>query len=45
MDAADAALALEPKSKDPFDSMPKGLVFVSYLVSYIKYCLQNICNG
>lgn len=24
LDAAEAALALEPKSKDPFDSMPKG---------------------
>lgn len=24
LDAADAALAAEPKSKDPFDSMPKG---------------------
>lgn len=24
LDAADAALALEPKSKDPFDTMPKG---------------------
>ncbi|XP_050296047.1 elongation factor 1-gamma isoform X2 [Anthonomus grandis grandis] len=24
MDAAEAALAAEPKSKDPFDSMPKG---------------------
>lgn len=26
LDAADAALAAEPKSKDPFDLMPKGLV-------------------
>lgn len=24
LDASDAALAAEPKSKDPFDSMPKG---------------------
>ena len=24
MDAADEALAMEPKSKDPFDAMPKG---------------------
>lgn len=24
MDAAEAALAGEPKSKDPFDSLPKG---------------------
>ncbi|EDV90755.1 GH14004 [Drosophila grimshawi] len=24
LDAADAALAMEPKSKDPFDAMPKG---------------------
>lgn len=24
MDAADEALSLEPKSKDPFDALPKG---------------------
>lgn len=26
LDAADAALAAEPKNKDPFDAMPKGYV-------------------
>lgn len=30
LDAADAALAEEPKGKDPFESLPKGYKFVHF---------------
>ncbi|XP_031340295.1 elongation factor 1-gamma isoform X2 [Photinus pyralis] len=37
MDAAEAALAAEPKSKDPFDSMPKG----TFNMDDYKRCYSN----
>lgn len=37
LDAADAALALEPKSKDPFDLMPKG----TFNMDDFKRCYSN----
>jgi len=37
MDMADAALAEEPKSKDPFDSMPKG----TFNMDDFKRCYSN----
>ncbi|CAH0560705.1 unnamed protein product [Brassicogethes aeneus] len=37
MDAADAALAMEPKSKDPFDLLPKG----TWNVDDFKRCYSN----
>nr|UOA02785.1 elongation factor 1-gamma [Monochamus saltuarius] len=37
LDAADAALAAEPKSKDPFDSMPKG----TFNMDDFKRCYSN----
>jgi len=37
LDAADEALALEPKSKDPFDSMPKG----TFNFDDFKRCYSN----
>lgn len=37
LDAADAALALEPKSKDPFESLPKG----TFNFDDFKRCYSN----
>ncbi|XP_065159426.1 elongation factor 1-gamma isoform X2 [Atheta coriaria] len=37
MDAAEAALAAEPKSKDPFDSLPKG----TFNMDDYKRCYSN----
>ena len=37
LDAADAALAMEPKSKDPFDTMPKG----TFNFDDFKRCYSN----
>lgn len=37
MDAAEAALSLEPKTKDPFDSMPKG----TFNFDDFKRCYSN----
>jgi len=37
LDAADEALAAEPKSKDPFDSMPKG----TFNMDDFKRCYSN----
>jgi len=31
MDAAEAALAAEPKAKDPLDALPKGYVLIAVL--------------
>lgn len=36
LDAADAALAAEPKSKDPFDAMPKGYVHFRITIKNIQ---------
>lgn len=36
LDAVDAVLAAEPKSKDPFDFMPKGWVYLEHRPFWVK---------
>ena len=42
MDAAEAALAAEPKSKDPLDALPKGYVEINRFPSQCADRLVNI---
>lgn len=44
MDAADEALAAEPKSKDPFDALPKGQVYICSSQNISMYISLPIIN-
>ena len=43
MDAAEEALAAEPKEKDPFQALPKGSVFPPFLLVHRIFRQLTVC--